>query len=503
VSNQPAEVSLDRGTAWITALHGRSPLRVGLLDTVVEVTAPAVTRLVVSGDGSVQVAVHGAGVSVETSAGVLQVRSGQNLRLARDQAPAFSALAAPDAFDHWNFGRDRQVAREPSAPSLPAPLGSYAADFAAYGRWFSVPAYGVVWAPSVGIGWTPFRFGRWVWWRGECVWVADEPWGWTPYHYGRWFFDSTHGWVWVPPTREAALWNPGAVVWIDGDEFVAWIPLGPGELISGPTVVNVVNVEVTQVNIANVFVNTRFRHAAVAVAKRAFVAGQKPQREAATVAAQGVLAAGGRVLSGLPASLRPARLTAVRRPVPVLGGAALSANPPDLSRTTGGPSARSQSVRESAGGQATSWRPQGPAAPPPPAAQAAERAASIPPPSAQGATTSRPAGHPEARVLPGEATSIGRRPAVVIPSVPGFHPAPTGVRSAPAAPGPVTATPGSAPSSALRGGTTTVMPGPQPGAGPPAAPGQPAGTAEQSVGTAGGIRMGPSAGAAGGLLRSR
>ncbi len=499
--SQNAEVSLDRGMAWITTLYGRGPLRVRLPEAVVEVAAPAVTRLDVFGDGGVQVAVYGAGVSVETPAGVLRVRSGQTLRLARDQAPAFSALAAPDAFDRWNEARDRQVAREPSAPSLPAPLASHAADFAAYGRWVSVPVYGEVWAPFVGIGWTPFRFGRWVWWRGECVWVADEPWGWLPYHYGRWFFDPAFGWVWVPPAPEVVLWNPGAVVWIGGGEFVAWVPLAPGEVVSGPTVVNVVNIHVTQVNITNVFVNARIRNATVVVPKRAFTAGQRTQRVAVTVTPRDVLAAGGRVLFALPASLRPASLTVAPRPVSVAKAAALRANPPDLPRAPSGAPVRIQSVRESVGGQATPPTPRGPAAPPP-AARATELATPTPPPKGPGATISRPPGHPEARVQPGKPMLLEGRQPVVIPPSPGSLSAPPGGRSAPALPGAAAATPGALPSSGLRGVMTTVVPAPQPGAGPPA-PVHHAGPAEQSIGTASRIGVGLPPGAAGGLSRPR
>jgi hypothetical protein len=94
-----------------------------------------------------------------------------------------------------------------------------------YGRWIEKPSYGMVWAPSVAIGFHPYyTSGHWVYAEFGWTWVSDYPWGWAPFHYGRWLYDSMDGWVWVPGTE----WGPAWVVWRHCPGYYGWAPIGPG-----------------------------------------------------------------------------------------------------------------------------------------------------------------------------------------------------------------------------------------------------------------------------------
>jgi hypothetical protein len=168
----------------------------------------------------------------------------------------------------------------------------------------------------VEAGWSPFREGRWMSWRGELTWFSSEPWGWVPYHYGRWLFYPATGWVWIPPAAPVAIWNPGAVAWITGPEFVAWIPLAPGEIFFGfrnfgPGSVNVTNVQITNIHVTNVFVNARATNAVVVAHKDVFLKGGRAP--ASFIPPKDPFAAGGRRAVG-PPSLRPAAALLQRVP---------------------------------------------------------------------------------------------------------------------------------------------------------------------------------------------
>ena len=93
-------------------------------------------------------------------------------------------------------------------------------------EWIVVAPHGQVWRPlHVAIGWQPYLHGQWAWTADGWFWVTDEPWGWATYHYGRWAFDPALGWFWVP----GYAWAPAWVAWREGDGFVGWAPLLPGD----------------------------------------------------------------------------------------------------------------------------------------------------------------------------------------------------------------------------------------------------------------------------------
>lgn len=92
------------------------------------------------------------------------------------------------------------------------------------GVWVDVARYGQAWQPcAVGPDWRPYFHGSWSWTADGWFWVSEEPWGWATYHYGRWYFDSAHGWVWLP----GKTWAPAWVRWRWNDQVVGWAPLEP------------------------------------------------------------------------------------------------------------------------------------------------------------------------------------------------------------------------------------------------------------------------------------
>ena len=316
-SGGEAEIVLDRGVAWIAGerVLPASPVRVALGSAVVSLISAARVRLDVAEDGTVQVAVARGEGRVDTPEERLPVSAGQALRLRPGQARWLGAFRATDEGDRWSDGSDGSAPaldRDPSRAHLPPALAPYAAELTAHGRWFTVPEQGYAWAPTVELGWTPFREGRWRWWRDESVWMPDEPWGWAPAHYGRWLFVSGVGWVWLPPEERVGerilTWHPGAVAWLSGPSFVAWVPLAPSEpddldQPEAPVGAGVTNIFVTQINVASVFVNARAPHGVVVSSRDAFVAGRRPP--AASTPSRNVFAGGGRRTPRLPASLRP------------------------------------------------------------------------------------------------------------------------------------------------------------------------------------------------------
>ncbi len=310
-----SRIGLERGVAF-----SRGVLRVELPRASLRPSLPSSFRSELFPDGSMQVSVYSGEVIVETTGGVSRVHGQQSLRLGSDLRPYLVALAKGDDFDRWNHLRDLELSRADSPPALPQELVVYAHDFNENGRWVEVPDHGYGWAPVVEAGWTPFSGGRWVWWRGEHVWVPDEPWGWVPYHYGRWRFYPAIGWIWIPPVATAVIWHPGAVAWFYGSEFVAWVPLAPGEIYYGhrhygPWSVNVTNVHVNYVQVTNVFVNSRAAKSVVVVHKETFLTGRRAP--APFVPPRDLFAAGGRRSLG-PPPLRPtmaARPPTLSRPI--------------------------------------------------------------------------------------------------------------------------------------------------------------------------------------------
>jgi hypothetical protein len=172
-------------------------------------------------------------VEIASPHGNGEVGRGATLELRPFEDPAFEVTQAVsvDAWDEWVEQREEQVqlARHGSAPGVYSTdvndiLWGWS-DLNLYGDWLLLPAYGNVWTPRVGYGWTPFRYGRWTYYPGiGFVWIPAEPWGWLPYHYGQWSYVSGLGWCWLPGGFGA--WSPALVTWYRGPGWVGWTPRG-------------------------------------------------------------------------------------------------------------------------------------------------------------------------------------------------------------------------------------------------------------------------------------
>ena len=144
-----------------------------------------------------------------------------------DEPRSFNT-ASYDGFDEWIADRGdgmRRAARAEDAvddAQVPEPVRPYEGELSAYGRWTSVPTYGVVWVPSgVGPAWRPYSNGYWAYGPSGAFWVSHDPWGWAPYHYGRWNWYTGYGWVWAPGAVFSGAW----VSWYYGPSYVGWAPL--------------------------------------------------------------------------------------------------------------------------------------------------------------------------------------------------------------------------------------------------------------------------------------
>jgi hypothetical protein len=243
----------------------------------------SIFKVDLSEDGLNEISVLKGSADVENRSGKTTVKSGYTLALKGETYAELSPLGPPDDWERWNIDRDRRLAERRPPPSyLPEELYAYSSDFETYGRWVYVREYGYVWRPTVvvSVGWAPYRIGRWVWVRGDYVWISYEPWGWVPYHYGRWAFVASFGWCWVPPVRGAVFWGPGFVAWVRTPTYVAWVPLGPREIYYGhghygPYSVNITNVNITNIQVnKTAYKNIQVRNAVTVVHYDTFVKGK-------------------------------------------------------------------------------------------------------------------------------------------------------------------------------------------------------------------------------------
>jgi hypothetical protein len=147
----------------------------------------------------------------------------------------FYTLGEPDEFDSWTGERERRDYLASSRSEFVSPDVTGYQDLEEYGTWSTDPTYGNVWTPSnVGVGWSPYSYGRWAWvapWG--WTWVDNAPWGYAPFHYGRWAHVG-HRWCWVPgPRHVRAVYAPALVGWNGSRHgYVSWFPLGPGDVYS-------------------------------------------------------------------------------------------------------------------------------------------------------------------------------------------------------------------------------------------------------------------------------
>ncbi|MBI5057860.1 MAG: FecR domain-containing protein [Nitrospirae bacterium] len=233
-------------------------------------------------DRYTDVSVYKGYVETENQVGTTRINAGSMVSLGQNTNGEVAPLGQPDEWERWNETRDDRIYAGGGVSSryLPAELRPYSYDFDNSGRWVQVPEYGYVWTPTIviGVSWSPYRNGRWIWRGDDYVWVGYEPWGWAPYHYGRWSFVVNIGWFWVPPVAREVYWSPGYVGWVRTNDYVAWVPLAPGEIYYGRGYygrhsVNITNVNINQVNITNVYKNVYINNGATIVDRKTFATG--------------------------------------------------------------------------------------------------------------------------------------------------------------------------------------------------------------------------------------
>jgi hypothetical protein len=217
-------------------------------DEVVEIDTPhAAITVLEPGDYHIEV---GARTLVKNYRGAAEVSgSGEPLRIAaREQVAvgeserelARQTTGARDEFDQWAQRRNERFARGDSSRYVANDVVGYE-DLDEFGRWSNEAEYGHVWYPTyVADGWSPYRYGHWVWVRPwGWSWVDDAPWGFAPFHYGRWAHIRGH-WGWVPgPLHVRAVYAPAIVGWVGNSHVsvsvgfgsgIGWYPLAPREV---------------------------------------------------------------------------------------------------------------------------------------------------------------------------------------------------------------------------------------------------------------------------------
>ncbi len=175
-------------------------------------------------DADTTVAVLAGYATMRAGADEIAIPLGDELRLdPRDRRARWARVGYEDAFRAWSRSRASQpTSVSAAAPMLPPAVQPWAADFAVYGQWSSLPTYGAVWFPRVGPEWRPYAAGSWRYTRYGWTWIDNVRWGWPVHHYGRWGRHATRGWYWLPQRR----WGPGWVSWAIAADHVAWSPLG-------------------------------------------------------------------------------------------------------------------------------------------------------------------------------------------------------------------------------------------------------------------------------------
>ncbi len=282
-------LQLAHGTVTFRVLRD-SPVQVEL-DTPTVSVRPAevgVYRIYVQEDGQTEITIRLGSAEIFTPKGSQHLEVGQTMMARGNPAdPEFRIVGAIafDEWDSWNEQRDHELESSPSYNNVPPDVyGTEELDNR--GRWVQDPSYGDVWAPTVGPDWAPYQNGRWVWedYYG-WTWVSYDPWGWAPFHYGRWFFAPRVGWCWYPGGFGHHYWSPALVAFFGfgpgvgvgfGFGNVGWVALAPFEPLyawwghgfyagfRSPGFYGR-GVNVTNVNIGNVYRNARVTNAVASV----------------------------------------------------------------------------------------------------------------------------------------------------------------------------------------------------------------------------------------------
>ena len=182
-------------------------------------------RIQVDPDGTMRLVVHKGRAEVTSRHGKERVETGHELLLDARQVGIQALVRDLDDFELWSGRRDALLVSSRSTGYLGGVdyPGVHSLDH--HGRWYNYGSHGHVWVPTVAVGWTPFRHGRWCYLAGGWTWVSYEPWGWLPYHYGRWIYYGPRArWAWVPGGFNR--WHAAHVDFYWGNGYVGWAPRG-------------------------------------------------------------------------------------------------------------------------------------------------------------------------------------------------------------------------------------------------------------------------------------
>jgi hypothetical protein len=283
VTPDALQLYLSTGLAYVNAKGERdTTLQLDTPLSSIRVYERAKFSAEISDDTHTNISVYLGEISAEGRKGQTMVKAGKILSIESDSAE-ISTLGMIDTWERWNGEQDRSLEeRKDSVRYLPEELAGYANDFDGNGEWVEMPSYGNVWRPTVqvGVDWSPYRHGRWVWIGDDYVWIAHEPWGWAPYHYGRWSYISTQGWCWVPPARHEVYWGPGYVGWVRTPTYVSWVPLAPREIYYGhgnygPHSVNMRHVDTSKVVVKDAYKNAHVKNSVTTVHNDTFISGRQ------------------------------------------------------------------------------------------------------------------------------------------------------------------------------------------------------------------------------------
>ena len=346
-----AQMQLSAGTLIVSLrdLENGESYEVDTPNIALALPQPGVYRVEVNDDGTA--------TTVAVSQGAAQASGGgQTVAIGAQQLVTFtgtdmlawqsSTLGAPDEFDSWSAGRERDLAESASAGYVASDVPG-TQDLDNNGQWQQAPEYGPVWVPTaVAVGWVPYRYGHWLWvtpWG--WTWVDDAPWGYAPFHYGRWVVWHNN-WSWVPAPRHGhgrTVYAPALVAWVGGPGAVAfgtnvgWFPLAPREVyvpayrvsqtyvrnvnITNTTVIN--NTTITNIYQSNItpqhYVNET-PAAVTAVPRNTFTSGQRVGFRAVPVASS--------VLAGAAVAAAAPSIAPTRQSVLGPGEGRFVANPP-------------------------------------------------------------------------------------------------------------------------------------------------------------------------------
>jgi FecR protein len=192
----------------------RSTFTVSVADSKVTPTVNSTFRVSVSSNPA-DLAVMDGRVQIQgtTSEDSTEVAQGKSIDFKPSGSTPYTLAdgIVPNGFDEWNDQRDQEAAKQ-AANQTPARTqqgggsmleggwGYGWGDLDAYGGWYPLPGYGMVWQPNgVGPGFDPYGYGSWANVGGFGVsWVSGYPWGWLPFQCGGWSYIGSFGWGWMP-----------------------------------------------------------------------------------------------------------------------------------------------------------------------------------------------------------------------------------------------------------------------------------------------------------------